>query len=593
MPDTLPAVADSPKIRAMRQRRRQERGAVVLLSLLAAAVFGGAMTWGLPSRRTDRFLFGDRPAWTGERVAALTGERADDADVGADVDRNPLADRTRKTVLNDTDVDRAEIVRRYRLFSHQPDEMVTLMALARMNPGQGDLDPKLYQYGGLWIYPVGVMLKLASIVGYLNLTDDLTFYLDKPEEFGRFYVVARLYVCMWGIVGAWAVFALTRRLSGRSLLTSCVASFSFVMMPVVVNMAHEAKPHLPGAVLTLLTVLAAVRYVHCAGRRWFYASAVLAGMASGMVLAAWPALAVPPVALLLVRQDWPGRLRKLLAGGAMAVGVYFATNPYVLVHLVGNRTLLASNLGNTSGMFDAGLTARGLANAARLVMEGTSGLLAVIGCAMTLALLAAVVMRRKWALRYAGWLLVTPAVLAAIGFVGLATDQPAEYGRFALFVDIALMVAAVVGSWYVLRWREWRPEILVVLGLIAAIPGSGYYAGYAADVMSPTSRTSAAQLVEAARLSGAQTVGVIAEPAPYAVPPLNLFDWQVVLLPKDYDPSRDDDPPDVVAWAIDRPRPPATSWAERYEFDIVDPVGGSNDMSWAGKPFIVLRRAGE
>ena len=74
---------------------------------------------------------------------------------GADVAVEGSIDRSRLIELNDTDEKRAQLVRRYRLYSDQPDEMITLMSLAQMHPGKLDFDPRLYQYGGLWIYPVG------------------------------------------------------------------------------------------------------------------------------------------------------------------------------------------------------------------------------------------------------------------------------------------------------------------------------------------------------------------------------------------------------------------------------------------------------
>ena len=43
----------------------------------------------------------------------------------------------------------------------------------------------------------------------------------------------------------------------RDLLRDRRTLVSMIVMPVVVSMAHEAMPHLPGAVLMLLAVLAA------------------------------------------------------------------------------------------------------------------------------------------------------------------------------------------------------------------------------------------------------------------------------------------------------------------------------------------------
>lgn len=592
MPEPLPLGSESLRIRAARRRRRQDRTAITLLLLLAVAVFSGGITWGLPSRQADRFLFGDRAAWSGERIIELTGERARDPLLGADVDRDPLTNRDGKVLLNETDRQRAEIVRRYRLFSYQPDEMVTLMALAQMRPGQGDLDPRLYQYGGLWIYPIGALLRIGSTLRLVKLTPDLAYYLDEPEAFGRFYVVARLYVVAWAVAGAWAVFALTRRLSGGSMLAACIACFCYIMMPVVVNMAHEAKPHLPGAVLMLLTLLAAVRYVRTADAVWWLLASVLAGLAVGMVLAAWPILIVLPLATLLLRQEWTSRLRTCAWGLALSIVTYFVTNPYVLIHLFGNRELLASNLGNTRAMFTFGLSMEGMNDAIRLLVDGASPTLIGLGAAGCLALVVAVAFRRPWATRYAGLLLLAPAVLVLIQFVLFAAGQPAEYTRFALFASIVLMMAAVVGGYLLFQWLEWRPEVLIILGLAAAMPGSGYYAGFAHDAAGPTSRTLAARRIEAKRTPGA-ALGVLAEPAPYAVPPVNLFDGPVVLLPEDYDPRTDPQPPDIVVWAIDQPVQPSDRWVGHYDWEFVDPVGATAPMRWSAKPFIILsRRAG-
>src|SRR4029078_8243465 len=89
-----------------------------------------------------------------------------------------------------------------------------MRSLAGMRPGEGKLDPRLYQYGGLWVYGVGAMLKTASTVGFAELrggAGGLDYYLDHPDAFRRVYVVARLYSALWGVVGAWAVYRLALR----------------------------------------------------------------------------------------------------------------------------------------------------------------------------------------------------------------------------------------------------------------------------------------------------------------------------------------------------------------------------------------------
>src|SRR5439155_2065939 len=151
-----------------------------------------------------------------------------DPNRGADVDANPILNRTQAVWLNETDSQRAEIVRRYRLFSYQPDEMITFSALRNMRPAQLDLDPRLYQYGGFWIYPVGAMVKAASIL-HLVQVGDFEFYLDHPEAFGRIYVVARAWCVMWGLVGVWCVFWLAQRITA-STNAAVIAAVVFIFM---------------------------------------------------------------------------------------------------------------------------------------------------------------------------------------------------------------------------------------------------------------------------------------------------------------------------------------------------------------------------
>src|SRR5256885_804235 len=101
------------------RERTQERLVLSALLLIAACVFIAGISWGLPSRRIDAYLFGDRPSWTGEQIQALidsknANQKWDDAARGADVDVDPRTETGEPVVVNATDADRAEILRRYR-----------------------------------------------------------------------------------------------------------------------------------------------------------------------------------------------------------------------------------------------------------------------------------------------------------------------------------------------------------------------------------------------------------------------------------------------------------------------------------------------
>jgi hypothetical protein len=531
-------------------RWQVRHGATALVLALAAASFFIGISWGLPTRAADPYLFGERNPWSGADIVKLAP--ADTDERGADVDANPIADRTQVVVLNETDAQRAEIVRRYRLFSYQPDEMITFKSLSRLRENNGD--PRLYQYGGLWIYPVGALLKLASIVGYVDLRSDQAFYLDHPEAFGRFYVIARIYAAIFGMVGAWAVMWIVRHLKA-GMIMSTAAGLCFAAMPVVVNLAHEAKPHLPATTLMLLAVIAAIKYVETGSMKWAAVAGALCGASFGMVLSGLLAFAILFVMVFL--RDGDGRRRMPALALAMSLGAltYVLTNPFVIINILTRPQRFQSNLENSTNMYAT--TAGGLTNALSLIMEGASPLLAFVGVCGIFFL----------ARERIGRLLLAPAVLVAVMFVALAAGKPPEYARFALPLDVTLLIAAFTALG---RARHHWPRIamatlLVAFTVVCAVP---YWRGFIRDCAPVTSRLAAAAEFQRRAPS---TLRLAAEPAPYNLPPVDLFRTRLELIPP---PADDADiivdrsiAPNSLSWAdvrfMTRPPPPATVSSSR------------------------------
>lgn len=512
---------------------------------IAATIFLTGIRWGLPNSDVNAYLFGDRRVWTGQEILELAGGWDTDAKIAADRDLNPLDRRDEPILLNDTDAKRAEIVRRYRLFSSQPDEMITFRALSQMNPGEGKLDPKLYQYGGLWMYPVGALLKLASLTGYITLVGDLAYYLDHPEAFARFYVVARLYSAMWGLVGVAVVFAIVRRLTSDAVLAG-LAAMCFAFMPVVIAMAHEAKPHLAGAVLMLWAGYAAIRYLDFGTRRWAIAVGVLCGAATAMVPTSVPMFLLLPVLAVLRRKGFGD----LLLAGAVGVLVYAVTNPYVVIHgvhhLLQDESMLESSAGNTAAMYRIRHPLAGLINVAVLTAEGAGWMIAVGGVIAWLALHFS-----PTELRHRLILLAIPAIAVFAIFAAFGAGKPGEYGRFLILPNVVLLVGLFVALRKILSDRgRWGQAVLVLA--VSVVFGLPYLRGFAGD----HSRRRAAD-----ELAGATRIAMYAEPAPYCMPPADLFEAEWWLLP---------------------------AGADATGYTVVDVRDVGTRISWANKPIRIV-----
>ena len=537
------------------------------------AAFLPGIGWGLPTRADDRFLFGDREPWTGAQILELAGGLDADSGRGADVDANPIDRSAGLVVLNDTDQKRAEVVRRYRLMSHQPDEFINFKAIAGMAQRR-DGDPRLYQYGGLWIYPVAGLLGLADAVGYLELKSDLAWYLDRPEAFAKFYVVARLYSAAWGAIGAGLVFVIVRRLTGNAFASFC-AAIAFALLPVVVTAAHEAKPHLAGAVLMLWAVLKADDFVALGRRRDALWAGALCGAASAMVLSMGVSfLVVPVMALLRWRREkvnsdegaggraWKHLLVALIAG----IAVYVVTNPYVFYHSLFDRAVFQSNIGNSTAMYQARDLLGGVTTGLVLlaIAAGTLFFFAIVFAAL-------VMWARRTRLGARSWLLATAGAAVLLYFLPLGDGKPAEYARFGIVPMTVLLIAyfAVAGRglFPLPRQRRWQSVLGVMLVAFSGVP---YIVNFLLDSGPSNTRTRAAEKLQDALREGAADLGLWAEPAPWSAPPFDLWEWRAVL--------GTGQEHDVVLRAVDE------------HSDQVRLVAGPfvTPISWANKPFWIF-----
>lgn len=558
--------------------------------LLGAAAFFPFLAWGLPTRQSDAFLFGLRHPWPGEQILRLAAEGSSaDPTRASDVSSKPLDRQFGVVTANASDSDRARIVRRYRLMSFQPDEFTTFAALSGMRPGRGDLDPRMYKYGGLWVYPVGAFLKIGSLVRAVRLTPDPAFYLDHPAAFGRFYVVARLYSAMWGMLAVLAVLLLVRKICG-SANAAMWGGICFALMPVVVTAAHEAKPHLAGTALTLWAVLAGAAYAECGGRRSAVLAALLSGAAIGMVPSASPVLLALP-AMIILRQ----RLQMRTSEGAKPTGraaarntavllgiallVFCITNPYIPINIIRDHAVLRSNVGNSSGFYHASL--RGLPRALVLVMLGMTAILAAAGVIGAIALAVRAARKpldgpEEIRRRTAGLLLASATLPTGLIFLTFATGQPADYARFALPLEAFLAIEAVVAVQTFIAGSGWRIGCFALLALSTGFTGVQYLIGFQRDCGSNTSRTIIA--AELARRIP-QDHGVLAsreEPGPWSLPPVDLFRWNIVLPPRSW-------PADLPFDSADLTVGPA----DFFQKPTLRGIFVGTPISWADKPFHV------
>jgi len=626
--------------------------------LLFAVMFAVGITWGLPSRNIDKYLFGDGEVWSGEKIYRLAkADQKFSPTRGADVDADPITGNRQPPPspqpsplkgegvggngsvhdqepipLTATEADVAKIYLRYRLYTYQPDEMITMMALAGMRPSKLDFDPRLYQYGGLFIYPVGALIKLCGLLGLIDVRNDVVFYLDNPDEFGKFYIVARAYSAAWGLLGVIVVYAIAKRLASHR--AALLAALLFTLMPVVVCMAHEGKPHLPGAVLMLLAVYFAIRCSPSGNakikdqrskfeeekndlpngirnstfelRQFFWWMCVCCGAALGMALSSWPVFVlIPLVAFRAVDLSPRDRAFRILTGTAAALAVYLVTNPYILINVFTNRDVLKSNFGNSLAMYEVARVGEGFIRVMELTVEGATLPVLLVGLT---GLRLLVVRKNTTAIP-----LIVVATVFFLQFVLIGAGKPAEYGRFGIFTNMALAIGtaslfAACGPRFP-RLVRWFTTSIIVFWV--GYCGAQYARNFYMDTTPYNSRLKLAKFVfqsriplsrpdprQAPAMPPIRRAVVVAEPAPYDCPPLPFAKLDVVLVA---DPKaarawhREHSPGALLVRTVDRSKTPylrPSAHESYFEFVVQFLVNPNSPydlpetpISWADKPF--------
>ncbi len=281
----------------------------------------------------------------------------------------------------------------------------------------------------------------------------------------------------------------------------------------------------------------------------------------------------------------------MIASGALGVFTYLLANPYLPINLIFNRKVVQSNLGNSAEMYHAGWSTSGLANASSLIFAGTSSLLALAGAIAAIALaIRAVRFRSDWSApevrrRAHGMLLAVPAACVAIQFCLLATGKPGEYGRFAMLPDTFLAIEAFVAAGTFIQNRASKGAVIALLVIFTAIQGSLYLRGFIRDSRQSTSRVQLAAVIRTANKEGMRTLTIASEPAPYCLPPVNLFDWQVRLAPRGFPPARLGELGDMAVLPMDGPAPWTPEW---LSFDAYQ-LGGQTLQVGQIRVFITLK----
>lgn len=397
---------------------------------------------------------------------------------------------------------------RFKLYSVEADEIVNIIALARINQHRMNPDPGFYLYGGAYLYPLGAWYFALTKAGVLDIRD-LPGLLAAPQRMDRVWIFGRLLTLCAFAASAVFLFLALRRVTSTAL--SLILLTLYLLCPGSVLFSQIMKPHWYALAWVNLALYAMVRaYVDKnVSRRRQIILGVALGLAVGSVVTfalfaffCWCALF-----LLVRRGDAPKT--SLFSTPAIALLVFAISNPYYLL----NWKNVAAERAAAENWYQPSITV------SSFLAFIDNSLLTSLGLALAIVLgacVAVAIVRPKSSYQRLYALAIVLALIAG----SMATSSMAHWHSNIRYVCYALPAGLLFLAAYDWPYRTRVLAAALVLTAAQAVPLRLAYLDENDAVHS--TRLAAASWIDTNIPAGeAVCVGTVG-PAPYDVPPFRF-----------------------------------------------------------------------
>ena len=210
---------------------------IILIITFSILVIG--YNWGLPTNKRMDLLFKNEVSFN-EKLQDILKTRKKIITIKNDqlcVDdyMNYVRSLSSQDAIN-------RAIYQFLLTPYAGDDMFILKAIKNMNPNKFEFDPKMYLYGGGFVYSSAVFLKLASLVGYINLVPNEEYYMRNINEIGKIFTVLRLMMVLIATIGIFMAYCLVSKLFGNNI--ALLSWFIMLSAPVTYQATHSIEPHI-------------------------------------------------------------------------------------------------------------------------------------------------------------------------------------------------------------------------------------------------------------------------------------------------------------------------------------------------------------
>lgn len=237
-----------------------------------------------------------------------------------------------------------EWLTRYKLYSIEADEIVSLMALSRMSPANLDFDPEFYVYGGSWIYALGFWYFTLDVLN-IYPKPSLETLLSNPDHVDQMYIYGRLFVLLAVCLSAFVLFLTCIELTSTSKAT--ILLLFYLTTPAIVAYSQIMKPHWYALIWANMSLLCLVRAYK--GRGFNLLKQFITGMGLGLAVGASLSFGLLAIGVLIavlylvISKKIEPRATFIIIMSALLM--FCLTNPFLLFNTLSASAELDSVVG--------------------------------------------------------------------------------------------------------------------------------------------------------------------------------------------------------------------------------------------------------
>ncbi len=254
---------------------------------------------------------------------------------------------TGNVVLEQNDRVFANLIRPYLLRTNHPDEQMAVNMLSLMKPSKLDFNPRLFQYGGVYIYPMGAYLEALKILNIIHVSGNIDYYMKNPSEMGNIFYYGRLVNIVFLLITVIFVYLTSNELYGGA--TALLSALLVSVAPALIFQTHIMKPYILSNMFTSMCLyFSAKMFKHPDNTKNAALSGITMGLVSGSMLVYSTMITIPLLACVFSKKNI---IKNMILILLLSAAVFAVTNPYAFI----DSTAFLREMTASKGVYVAGM----------------------------------------------------------------------------------------------------------------------------------------------------------------------------------------------------------------------------------------------